>query len=236
MEPRIAVMSYDRLTKEIHSTIDKDDLKKLLIINSSFDETREIALKLWNEGKVDVFVSGSSNLEIIKEKIPAPIVSIQISGFDILDNLIKAKDFGDTVAIITYKRPIANFGLYSSILNINVIEKCFNNYNELLEILHELKNTGVKTVIGSSLVCDAAAEINLNSIFIYSANAIKSAIAQAIQIQQSIEYEKYKSGQLNAILSYAYSGIMATDEKNVVQVYNPMAEKILKIPKDKVKG
>lgn len=236
MEPRIAVMSYDRLTKEIHSTIDKDDLKKLLIINSSFDKTREIALKLWNEGKVDVFVSGSSNLEIIKEKIPAPIVSIQISGFDILDNLIKAKDFGDTVAIITYKKPIANFGLYSGILNINVIEKCFNNYNELLEILHELKNNGVKTVIGSSLVCDAAAEINLNSIFIYSANAIKNAIAQAIQIQQSIEYEKYKSGQLNAILNYAYSGIMATDEKNVVQVYNPMAEKILKIPKDKVIG
>lgn len=45
MEPRIAVMSYDRLTEAINRYVEKENLGKLLIINSSFDEREDKMLK-----------------------------------------------------------------------------------------------------------------------------------------------------------------------------------------------
>ena len=236
MKSRIAIMSYDKLTKAIKSTINKEELGKLIIIQSSFEETKEIATRLWNNGEVDVFVSGSSNLQIIREIISAPIVPIQISGFDIMNNLLKVKTNGGKIVIVSYKEQITNINIYKSILNIDVEEICYNNFSELKILLKKLKEKKISTVIGSSLVCDLCDELGMDSILIYSSNSIKNAIIQAIQIQQAIQLEKYKSKQFNTILNYTYSGIVATDRNNIILIYNPMAEKIVGIPKEKIIG
>ncbi|MGI6423649.1 MAG: PrpR N-terminal domain-containing protein [Tepidanaerobacteraceae bacterium] len=224
------------LTKAIQSSISEAQLSKLKIINSSFDETKDIVEKLWNQGEVDVFVGGSSNLQIIKESLNVPIVPIQISGFDILHNLMKAKAYGEKVVIVSFEKPIANLSLYQGILNLDVREKCYSTVSGLTKWLEKLiqgHETKV-TVVGSSIVCDLCDEFGINSIFIYSSDGIKNAISQAIQIQESIQNEKYKSKQLDAILNYAYSGIMSIDENNIIRVFNPLAEKIMGIPKEKV--
>ncbi len=86
------------------------------------------------------------------------------------------------------------------------------------------------------MVCDACDENGMNSIFIYSKDSIISSIGYAVQLQESIGKQKYRNSQLNAILDYAYCGIMATDENNIIQVYNPMAEKIMGIDRKNVIG
>lgn len=236
MKSRIAIMSYNKLTKAIKSTINKEELEKFIIIESSFEETKDIAKRLWDSGEADVFVSGSSNLQMIREVISTPIVPIQISGFDIMNNLLKASISGGKITIIPYEEPISNISIYKSILNIDVEEICYSNFPELNILLKKLRGEKKSTVIGSSLVCDLCDELGINSIFIYSSNSIKNAITQAIQIQQAIQLEKYKSKQFYTILNYAYSGIMATDRNNIIQIYNPMAERIVGIPKEKVIG
>jgi len=71
---------------------------------------------------------------------------------------------------------------------------------------------------------------------IYSSDSIRNAISQAIQIQESVQKEKYKLNQFNAILNFTYSGIIATDKHNVIQIYNPMAENIIGIPRKYIVG
>jgi len=236
MKSRIAVMSYCKLTKVIKRTISPKELKKLTIIESSFSETKEIAVNLWEKDKVDVFVCGSSNLQMIKENIPAPIVPINISGFDIMDNLIEAKTKGNEIIIISYKNYIASKFAHKGIFNVDVDEKCYNNISELKLILNNLKKKNESIVIGSSLVCDICDELGIDSILIYSSDSIKNAISQAIQIQESIQKEKYKLNQFNAILNFTYSGIIATDKNNIIRIYNPMAENIIGIPGKNIVG
>jgi len=226
MKSRITIMSYDKLTKAIKSTINKEELEKLIIIQSSFEETKDTAKRLWNSGEADLFVSGSSNLQMIREVISAPIVPIQISGFDIMNNLLKAKKNSGKIVIISYKEQISNINIYKSILNVDVEEICYSSMLELKILLKKFREkkigtvigsslVWIGTVIGSSLVCNLCDELGMDSILIYSSNSIKNAITQAIQIQQSIQYEKYKSKQFNTILNYTYSGIMATDKNNI---------------------
>lgn len=237
MKQKVAIMSYDRLTKAIYSNISEDILKNVYVINSKFQDTVNIARKLWKNNDIDVFLAGSSNLEMLRHNIPeASIVEIKISGFGIMEDLAAAKQSSDNVAILTYKKPITDFELYKHIFNIDIISKCFDDYDQLKNMLSDLKKTGINTVIGASMVCDICDEIGLNSIFIYSKDSIVSAINYAIQLQKSIGKQKYRNIQLNAILNYAYSGIMATDENNIIQVYNPMAEKIMGISRKDVIG
>lgn len=237
MKQKVAIMSYDRLTKAIYSNISEDILKNVYVINSKFQDTVNIARKLWKNNDIDVFLAGSSNLEMLRYNIPeASIVEIKISGFGIMEDLAAAKQSSDNVAILTYKKPITDFELYKHIFNIDIISKCFDDYDQLKNMLSDLKKAGINTVIGASMVCDICDEIGLNSIFIYSKDSIVSAINYAIQLQKSIGKQKYRNIQLNAILNYAYSGIMATDENNIIQVYNPMAEKIMGISRKDVMG
>ncbi len=236
MKSRIALMSYSKLTKVIKTTITPKELRKITIIESSFSKTKEIAINLWKKGKVDVFVCGGSNLQMIKDNIPAPIVPINISGFDIMDNLIKAKTMGNKIIIISYKSNIANKFVNKGIFNVDVNEKCYNDILELRSILNEIRKVKGSIVVGSSIVCDLCDEVGLDSVLVYSSDSIKIAIGQAIQIQESIQREKYKLNQFNAILNFTYSGIISTDRNNIIQIYNPMAENIIGIPRKEIVG
>ncbi|MBP8717988.1 MAG: sigma 54-interacting transcriptional regulator [Candidatus Atribacteria bacterium] len=236
MKKRIAVMSHSKLTKIIKKASQPEELGKIIIIESSFDKTKEIAQDLWENDKVDVFVCGSSNLQIVKDVIPAPIVPIKISGFDIIENLIKAKSRGSRVVLISYKQKVTHSFSKEGLFNIDISEECYNNITELKSILNGLKNNKENIVIGSSLVCDLCDELKIDSILIYSEDSIKNAINQAIQIQESIQREKYKIKQFNTILNFTYSGIIATDKNNIIQIYNPMAENILEIPRKQIIG
>lgn len=229
-------MSHNKLTRIIKEAIQPEELDKIIIIESSFNKTREIAQDLWENEKVDVFVCGSSNLQIVKDIIPAPIVPIKISGFDIMENLIKAKNKGSRVFLISYKQKVAHSFLKEGLFTIKISEECYNSINELKSILSKLKDNKENIVIGSSLVCDLCDDLQIDSILIYSEDSIRNAINQAIQIQESIQREKYKTKQFNTILNFTYSGIIATDKNNIIQICNPMAENILGIPRKEIIG
>jgi propionate catabolism operon transcriptional regulator len=153
-----------------------------------------------------------------------------------MDNLIKARTMGNKILIISYKKNIASKFVNKEIFNIDVDEKCYENISELVSILKDLKKTTGVVVIGSSLVCDMCEDMGLDSMLIYSSDSIRNAINQAIQIQESVQKEKYKLNQFNAILNFTYSGIIATDKDNVIQIYNPMAENIIGIPRKYIVG
>lgn len=238
MKKRIAVMSYNKLTKVINDTLETKELDKINIIESSFNETKKIAQSLWDEDKVDVFVCGSSNLQIVESIIPAPIVPIKISGFDIMEKLVKARSKECKVVIICFKQKIMSNFIKEKIFNIDISEECYSDISELKAILDKLNENKdkVNMVIGSSLVCDLCDELEIDSVLIYSEDSIKNAINQAIQIHDSIQREKYKLKQFNTILNFTYSGIISTDKNNIIQIYNPMAENIIGIPRKQIVG
>ena len=60
------------------------------VIDGSFEVALDLARKRLDSGLVDVFVSAGSNASLLRRGISAPVATIQLSGFDILQALIKA--------------------------------------------------------------------------------------------------------------------------------------------------
>src|SRR4051812_12040013 len=51
---------------------------------------------------VDVFISAGSNAAILRRGLTAPVATIQLTGFDLLRALIRAKRIANRVGIVTY--------------------------------------------------------------------------------------------------------------------------------------
>ncbi|GAW92329.1 propionate catabolism operon regulatory protein PrpR [Calderihabitans maritimus] len=235
MKKRIAFMSYPRLTSLAERVLAAETFQGLCIIESSFEETISKAGELINKELVDVFISGGSNARILKETFPGfPVVTLNVTGFDLMAALAEARKLGNAVAVITYKEGIPELENFKDLLKIRVVSKIFRSQKELEDIVKELKSQGIDVLIGSSIVCDYGDKYGLKTVFIYSERSLKEAIDRAIDLQQTIRAEKKRSNQLRAIIDFAYSGIIAIDEEKRVNVYNPVAEKILGIPREKV--
>jgi len=235
MEQRIAFMSYPRLTNLVKKVLPDNILNKILIFEGSFKETLEKARELKEKDKVDVFVSGGSNARILSEHFKdIPIVTINIAGFDFMKVLAKAKRISNKVLVVTYKEKIRELDRFKELLNIELHQRIFTNKKELNQIIKTCTEEGFKVIIGSSLVCDCAEKYGLNPVFIYSDSSILNAFNQAISLAKTIRSEKRKSNLLKTIIDFSYSGIIAIDEKGIVQVYNPIAESIFGIPRKEV--
>ena len=237
MKPKIAIISYRWLTSLIQSVEHKYSNKiDILIIDALFEKALKAALKLEENHDADVFVSAGANAHILSKKLETPFVEINVTGFDILNAIKKASEFSQKICVLTFRKRLPYLDSFKNLLNCSIFEETYKELNEIDDILSKLKNKGISTVIGSSLVLERAKEKSLNGVFIYSTEGVTRALDSAVKIAFSKKTESEKAERLRIILDFAYGGIIATDKQGNVTVYNPSAERIIGIPKKNILG
>ncbi len=237
MYERIAFMSYPRLTRLARAVLDEEIMSRVIVHEGAFDQTLSATRRLVEQGLVDVVVSGGSNAQCIKENLRGvPLVTIEISGFDLMEAVCQAVSSLSRVGLITYRSSMPQLTRYLSMLNRTVTHIEYNDSDDLKEKIMLLKSRGYDGVIGASMVCDLADEIGLASVFIYSHNAIRRAMSHAVDLVDTKMRQKKETEQLRAILDFTYSGIVAIDETATVRIFNPTAEKITGIPAESAIG
>lgn len=237
MKPTIAVMSYRWLTSLIRSIEDRyRETVNLVIVDTILENVLPEALKMEESGHVDVFVSAGANARLLSRHLKSPLLEIQVTGFDILLALKKAREYSEKIAVITYQSKIPCLEEVTEMLTFNVEEVTYTNLDELDSVLDELQKNGIDTIVGSSLVLERAQLRGMNSVFIYSTQGISLTLDSAVKVALSKKMESERAERFRIIIDFAYSGIIATDKYGKVTVFNPSAEKIMGIPQQKVLG
>ncbi|MEW6244952.1 MAG: sigma 54-interacting transcriptional regulator [Bacillota bacterium] len=237
MYERIAFMSYPRLTRLARAVLDEEIINRVIVHEGAFDQTLSATRRLVEQGLVDVVVSGGSNAQCIKENLRGvPLVTIEISGFDLMEAVCQAVSSLSRVGLVTYRSSMPQLTRYLSLLNRTVTHIEYNDSEDLKEKMTLLKSDGYDGVIGASMVCDLAEELGLASVFIYSHNAIRRAMSHAVDLVETKMRQKMETQQLRTILDFTYSGIVAIDETATVRIFNPTAENITGIPAESVIG
>lgn len=228
MSVRLAILSYPRLTPQIEEvTRDSFPGLNIRVLDAIFEDLVQVARRLQAEGSVDVFISGGSNASILRRIVDLPVVEFQVSGIDLLAAVAQAAAYGRVVPVFTYQNPVADLQRILPLLNVTVRAAAYQDPQDLIRQLEQFKNLGGRAVVGSSLVCDYAEKAGLKGILFYSTAAITNAIQTALDLASARQREAERAERLKAILDFAYSGILATDDKGRITVFNPTAEKIL---------
>lgn len=234
MKPAIAVLSYSGLTtflKEIKEHY--QDKVNIIVVDAVLEEALEKALEIEKKGLASVFVSAGGNARLLSKELKSPFVEIRITGFDVLLALNKARQYSKRIALISYRHKIPYLDQVVDMLNIDLKQVTYGKLEEMDSILKNLESQGYRTVVGASLVTEKAQERGLNGVFIYSLDGVTRAMDAAANIALSKQAEWEKAERLRIIIDFAYDGIIATDKKGFITVFNPSAEKIIGLPRQR---
>ena len=93
--PRLCFVSYRQIRQMALPIIaEYRDRADIEVVDGSFDVALDLArerLERLERGQVDAFVSAGSNASLLRRGLSAPVATIQLSGFDILQALIRAR-------------------------------------------------------------------------------------------------------------------------------------------------
>lgn len=233
---RIAVIGHPLLISLLHNLEYAPSGVLIQGINAVHDEALVQARRLETEGEVDVFVSSGFNAKLLTKTITKPLVEIKATGFDILKIIKMASRYSKRLAIFTYEDQISYLNEIIDIITVKIKPIIYDNLPNVERSMDALFAEGIRTVIGTSNVVISAQRRGMNGVFIFSDDSLKRALDTAIQIGILNRADVRKAEELRAILDFAYGGVIATDQHGVINLFNPSAEKITGIPKEKALG
>jgi len=185
-----------------------------------------------HEQDYDVIISHGNSAESIRRLVKIPVVSIEITIANVLNTLLKAKKYGNTVALILFKHDsLKELYMLNGILNINFELFTYTNNIELRNSINKAVNSGLTSLVGiGDCIIEEAAKYNVNAISIEcDRKGIESALNSAKNISDLSKRERELNKRYKNILDHSNNGVLTIDSNNKIITLNSLAEKIFNV-------
>jgi transcriptional regulator with PAS, ATPase and Fis domain/phosphoribosylcarboxyaminoimidazole (NCAIR) mutase len=191
-----------------------------------------LAQKLQNED-IDVIVcrGGTARL-IIESRVRIPVVEIPITGQDLAQVFHESKKLTGLphpkVAILAYSNMVNDIEVLSNILAIELTIYPLKTIEDIPLKIAEVVVTNADIVVGGIKTILLAAKQGLKTHLIHSGDfSIRAAFLEAQKISLGRKIEKERSQEFKALVDYSLEGIISINQKRVIKVFNPTAERLL---------
>lgn len=181
------------------------------------------------ENQYDVIISQGGTAALLKDMVNIPVISIEINMGNFLNALIKAKECGTSIGLISYPTDtLQDLESLKKILNIDFEVFQYASENELKKQIKEAIEEERLTLVGmGSCIMETTKDRNIKSILIESdEKAVREAILSAKNIIDLNKREKERVKTLKAIIDYSEEGIIAIDRNDRIVSFNPAIEKL----------
>lgn len=196
-----------------------------------------VASSLLDQGTEIIITRGGTASAIRNAGIPVTVVEVPITGFDIMRCVEQARQHGKVIGVVTFPSMIVGIECLSSILDVELRLYPLKDESEADYQVRKAIQDGVNVVIGGSITVKSANSLNCPSQLIESGTeGILQAAKEAKRIVYARALEKEKTGLFQAVLDYAYEGIISVDNKEFITVFNPIAERISNITSSEAVG
>ncbi|SFM15942.1 sigma 54-interacting transcriptional regulator [Pelosinus propionicus] len=188
------------------------------------------AEKLIQHG-IDIILARGETAFNIRDKYPdIVVVDIPITGFDLVQTLEKAKQFGDNVAVVSFPSMIKQIESLESALGVNIKKYYLSRREEVDRAIDDALKDGANVIIGGFTAKKATQKRSLPYVeFVTGQQVYLECFQTAKSILKSIEQQKRRAGLIKAVLNHAYEGILSIDEKCLISSINPVAQRILNL-------
>ena len=226
--PRLCFLSYRQIRVFAMPIVaEYSDRADIEVVDGSFGEALAAARQRIAQGQVDVFISAGSNASLLRSGVQAPVATIQLSGFDILQALIKARQLSDRIGIVMYGHIIPELDSVKGLLNIEILQHAYQTPEMARQCIAQLRACGVKVIVGSSLVVELAQEAGLQGLLAYSLSSIRQGFDDALELARAARLEAGRYEQLNGVLHNLQDAVLAVNQDGLVIAVNPAMQAIL---------
>ncbi len=209
---------------------------EIRVINKLFAEGLDAARGLLDAGEADVFIAAGANGAYLRAHLDAPVVQIKVSGFDILHALQKAREISGRIAIFSYQAIRAELEEIKELLNVEIEQCYYTTPADARERVQQLAADGFRVIVGSSMINRLAEEAGLSSVFLYSVEAVRRALEDAIDLARVARIEETRRDWLNAIVHHLGEAVVAVDGAERIQSLNPACANLLGVAEEWARG
>lgn len=229
--PRLCFMSYRAIGERAQPVLaEYRERAEIEVVEGSFERTLDLARERLARDSVDVFVSAGSNASLLRQHLQAPVATIQLTGFDILQALIEARSSTGRVGILTYGHTIPELDSVKDLLNIEVRQCAYRTPEDARQTLASFRAGGYRVVVGSSLVLELARELGLQGILAYSLDSIRQGFDNALDLARVRQLESRRYAQIHGVLHHLQDAVLAADREGRLIAANPAMLKALGWP------
>lgn len=188
------------------------------------------AEKLIKRG-IDIIVARGETAFNIRDKFPdVVVVDIPITGFDLVQTLEKAKQFGDNVAVVSFPSMIKQIESLESALGVKIKKYNLSCKEDVDIAIDDALKDGANVIIGGFTAKKATQKREIPHVeFVTGQQVYLECFQNANSILKSIEQQKRRAGLIKAVLNHAYEGILSIDERCMISSINPVAQRILNL-------
>jgi len=204
------------------------------------DQGVEIAQRWEAEGSVQAIVARGPTAVMIRKAVSLPVTVIDITGFDMLEALYRAREIGGKVAVIDYahRHPQYDLALLGRIASLPFDFLPYRSNIGLVRQVVTAARQGYQTIVGTG-VCIArmARERQLNGVLVQtSRETLYEALHNTIAKLRLAEQQRARTRRTKAVLDMTSDGIIATDSDSAVLIFNRSAERLLGLSAREVLG
>ncbi|MDR2614214.1 MAG: sigma 54-interacting transcriptional regulator [Candidatus Accumulibacter sp.] len=206
----------------------------------------EAARQAIGEG-AKVIVSRGGTYQMIKADTDLPVVEIKVTAFDLIESFREAKRAAPAnglIGVIGYSNVISGADIVAELMGLKAMLFEIVDLDDIAAEVDRQIGLGIRVFVGDGNVECAASRYESTVILVQSGTqAIRDAIQEAERIlhaarneKEKGEREKEKAQQFSAIIDFVQDGIIATDDRGVVTVFNSASEKIVGRPREEALG
>ncbi|TCO76879.1 sigma 54-interacting transcriptional regulator [Marinisporobacter balticus] len=231
MKEVVLIAPYEKMYQLSVDLISQHDYKNIEVVRGDLQEGVRAAYKAVDCG-AKVVISRGGTFTLIKDVLNVPVVEIQTSAYDVIANIKHIVGQNEPLAIIGHNNIIYGYDLIKEI--VKKVKKVDIERGE--SVAQKIKGCvaeGVHVFIGDAVVNNICKELGYTCYMLESGqDAIRSAIEEANRILMVSKYEIERSKRYMALIDYVHDGVIATDEKNRILLFNSVAQEILGILKE----
>ncbi|MCQ1530223.1 sigma 54-interacting transcriptional regulator [Lutispora saccharofermentans] len=232
MKIKIALLGYKGFTERAEKYIQYLKNVEVCIYSSLGYESLPLAQKLQNEG-IDAIVTGQTNYIQVKDKVSIPVIPFRVTFVDAVNAFTQALKFEEkTVALMypSFDDFEFDFVALADFIGLNIVQLTYNSICDLKKKIADLKQQGIKLLIGTTLAVSICKDYGIRGIEIYSVESIiYASIDKAIEVVKAIREKRSNEIFRDLIINNVHEGIVYIDEFGKIHIFNDEAARLFKL-------
>jgi propionate catabolism operon transcriptional regulator len=235
--PRIVAIGFKRIHQMLQALVPElADRAAVEVLDAGFGEAVAQVRQRQAMQVVDVVVAAGSNGGYLRQHLELPVVLVKVGGFDVLQALATARQRSQRVGLVTWQGAPLDLSPFNTLFDLGVTQRTYATEDDARACLRALQQQGIEVVVGPGLVADLADEMGLTGVFLYTMDAVREALHDAVEVARAARIEQAKRERLNTILGQLSDGVIAVDRQERIQTLNPSMARWLGVRPDEWLG
>jgi len=229
--PRIVAVGLHRIKDLLHGLVPSyASTAHVEVLDAGFEAAVADIRELSRSQPIDVLVAAGANGAYLRQHLDLPVVLVRVGGFDIMSALGRARSISSRIALVTHGAIPPEVEQFNELFGLGIEQHSYRTADDARNCVLGLRARGIEVVVAPGLVTDLAEAAGMSGVFLYSEDAVREALDDAVELVRLSRMEAAKRERVNTILGHLRDAVVAVDMNERIEILNPAMERLLERP------